>query len=381
MTPKAYVLILFSVVLLSGLAHANAQDPRTVATGDLYQARYQIGSAFGDLQKFWTNVTESTRANATLDLSAAYSDLMQGFDMLNGGFYNDSMRDSITAQFLADRAAYRISLDLAWQAIESANNTLNGIPTNIPQPTEAHELLDNATTIYNQYLYEYYLEIPRLTTLQITDKSNANFLEEAKPKLYSDPNSAYNYARKALVFSEKYREDQENALSVRMSLVNAYMFAAIPTILVLVAIATVYTVRDPILFVSRRAKRRFRPILASATTVEDTFGRRENIDILMRTTGTLLTGVVAIIGILSILNSIYVSIGARLNVGFATSTIIDFLWPIISFAVSLLSGGFALVSGSSRKRKWFGWFAFLLFAVGTVAFAFFAWLLLTSLSL
>lgn len=264
---------------------------------------------------------------------------------------------------MAARAEYRVFLDMSWQRILLANQTITSIPRHIPQPTYAVELLANATSIYRQYYYAQLLGVIGGETYD----AEIQALLSAEGPLYSSQGSAFSYATRALQYAQTYRVEQErvwNALTLQM---NSQFGFAVLVVICLAVIASALAMAKPIISLAREIRARLGAAhWLPGVTAE--FEKEQNLNALLRTSGTLLTAVVALLVIVNILNSIYISQGLSINPIFAISYLGGFLGPIITLTFSIISGGVGLFIGPGKKKQWAGLLSFYLFIMGAALF-------------
>ena len=139
--------MVLTLLTVSSYCSTTTADTQGNAASQIVSARSQLDATFQRITPFWNNITDVTRANVTLDLSQSYHSLQMSMTSYAAGFFNDSITQSVWSEFMAARAEYRVFLDMAWQRILLANQTIASIPRNIPQPTFAVQLLSNATSI------------------------------------------------------------------------------------------------------------------------------------------------------------------------------------------------------------------------------------------
>jgi phage shock protein PspC (stress-responsive transcriptional regulator)/uncharacterized membrane protein YqaE (UPF0057 family) len=137
-------------------------------------------------------------------------------------------------------------------------------------------------------------------------------------------------------------------------------------------VASVYSIRPIILGLAGRTekwrRRTSQRIGGTFRGFGKEFERKRNLDVLLRTCGTLLGSVASLLVILYILNSIFVSHGYLVDLRFATTVLGGLLGPIVILALSLTFGVISLDLGPGPRRQVIAFVSFCLFILGTVYF-------------
>jgi hypothetical protein len=293
-------------------------------------------------------------------------------------FYADSFNESndlaVMSQFMSARAEYRVFLDLSWTMILLANQTITSLPAYIPKPTYAKELIANATSIYLRNYYGMLLEVSGGTIQKYT----VSTMLAAETDLYSSQASAFNYAKRAFEYAKSYGSEQERVWNMRVLQMNSQFGIAVLIVVIFAVTSSAYSIGPGILAVCRRLRRRLEGANWWPGVTEE-FEKERSLNILLRTSGTLIGAIVALLVIMSVLNSLFASQGMAINLQFAMSFIGGFLGPIITLTLSLVSGAIALFLGPGKKRQWMGFLCFFFFIAGALFFAMLAYALQISL--
>jgi hypothetical protein len=367
------VLVLVIVVLASQVSACYATD-RSGALTQIDNAQIGMQTAFQTVRYFWPNASEAARANATADLARSFDFIRQAEQAADAGVYNSSYQSGVFGEFYAVRATYRMVLDVTYSAIQSANQTLMAIPKEIGKPPEAIELLGNATAIYKNAFYPSMLQVGIAGSGISIDSSSriaANTLQTAIQVLYYSTGSAYSYASKALHFINEYISEQETARSFQTHLYQSQLVLLILFVLAFCVVTVWYTTRKALERGAIVIGRRLRGFGLRILGIMGKCADQKNLDIMLRTTGTLLSTVIALVAIVYFLSSIYASEGLRINLQFVSSTFGGFLLPAALLTSALIFGLFALTLSTKGDHIWRSAFAsigFYLFFLGGAFF-------------
>ena len=348
MARLVFVFVLLALTIPIYASQVWAQDPRNLAETAIVSARNQLHDSSQRIQSFWQNVTDPVRTDVAGDLIKSYDNLFVSMREFDASFYNDSTRFARLSRFFAARAEYRVFLNLAWTMIIRANDTIASIPTDIPKPQYAKELLTTANSTYWKCHYGWMLEVQGGDV----GEYEVNNMLAAEKMLFSNPESAFNYASKAMRNAESYRATEEVKQRKSIQEINSQFNLAFTVVFFFAAVASVYSIRPIILGLARRTERGRRRLDRQITSAFRQFARelekKSNLDILLRTCGALLSTVASLLVILYILNSIYASRGMIINIGFAMTVLGGLLGPVIVLALSLVCGVLARFSGAGR---------------------------------
>jgi hypothetical protein len=369
MARLAYMFLLMALATVTCTTQVWAQDSRSDAETAIVSARYQLDYSFQRVEFFWQNVTDSAQADITSDLAKSYHRFFESMREYDAGFFNNSIRFARLSRFFAVRAEYRVFLDLASAMILRANETIASIPAGIPEPQYAEKLLATAKSTYLNYHYGYLLDFQSGEV----EEYEINSLFEAEKMLFSNENSAFNYASQAMRDAQSHRVREEVSLRKRTLEINSQFSLAVMVVLLFAAVASIYSIRPLILALARRTEnRRKRLGERLAVAFPQFLGELEkdsNLNILLRTCGTLLGAVASLLVILYVLNSIYASRGMIIGLGWAMAVLGGFLGPVIILTLSLICGLFARFVEPGPARRFAGFVSIWLFLLGATLFA------------
>jgi hypothetical protein len=175
------IFFLAFVTLFAFLEGVQAQTVEEQALNTLANAQEEIRAATDDLYYYWTNITIESRYEILGDIQQAWEDYGYAKSSYDAGTFNDSLQEGYWSFLIADRASYRVFLDIAEEHIQRANSTIYNIPSYIPQPTEAKKKLDLAVGLYEEaYLSDVFDGLPPTETAQML----INAMHGAEDKLY-----------------------------------------------------------------------------------------------------------------------------------------------------------------------------------------------------
>lgn len=214
------VYVLLAIALLVTIiepSKVRADDVAERANGEISNAEYELQIVNSNaLMKYWNNISADAQRDASNDSSLALTDLQNARIYLSAGFYNLSLQETCRSLFLAGQCEYQVYRSMASLKIEEANKTLSNIPWYLGKPWYAIDILQNATAEFKAQNTSSFTEMPYSDNVTILADLVQNYVyqtieEQAIPKLFSNPNSAYNLASKSENLAIAYRDEQNGS--------------------------------------------------------------------------------------------------------------------------------------------------------------------------
>ena len=192
------VILLF--LLISSFSYTAAPLPISDQE-DVSFTLYAIYSAKDSAQAFEmlddvfrSNISDEVRNLSYDDINESKLWSSKAEDYLNKKFYGEAKQCAYYSWFLAERASFRIYVNMTWTMIQDANETIENLPSSIEAPSVAQNTLKKSIDKFRSWSVPVVFGVngPSLHLKGYAVSMNYN-----KKPLYLDDDSAYQLARRA----------------------------------------------------------------------------------------------------------------------------------------------------------------------------------------
>ena len=190
------------LVLLISSSLSNTVSPFPISIQeDVSFTRYAIYSAEESTSSFQTlidhfelNMSDEVKNISYDDVNESKLWSSKAEDYLNKKSYDEAKKCAYYSWFLAERASFRIYVNMTWTMIQDANETIENMPSYIEKPSVAQNTLKKSIDKFKSW------SIPLVFGVNEPSfylKGYAVSMNYNKKPLYLDDDSAYQLARRA----------------------------------------------------------------------------------------------------------------------------------------------------------------------------------------
>jgi hypothetical protein len=143
---------------------------------------------------FRSNISDEVRNFSNDDINESKLWSSKAEDYLNKKSYDEAKQSAYYSWFLAERASFRIYVNVTWTMIRDANETIKNMPSYIEKPSVAQNTLKKSIDKFKSW------SIPLVFGVNEPSfhlKGYAVSMNYNKKPLYLDDDSAYQLARQA----------------------------------------------------------------------------------------------------------------------------------------------------------------------------------------
>jgi hypothetical protein len=217
----------------------------------IYSARDSTSSFETLIHNFRANISNEIRNMSYDDVNESKLWSSKAEDYLNKKSYDEAKKCAYYSWFLAERASFRIYVNMTWTMIQDANETIKNMPDYIEAPSVAQNSLKNSIDKFKSW------SIPVVFGVNEPSfhlKGYAVSMNYNKKPLYMDEDSAYHLARRAkeetlirLKSQTNLRTQIESRINKLLEKTNLNLF--------LIATATILTISSIVYVLTQKSKR------------------------------------------------------------------------------------------------------------------------------
>jgi hypothetical protein len=235
------VKILILVVLMSSF-FSYTMSPLPVSVQEdvrftlyaIYSARDSANSFETLIQDFKGNISNEIKDISYNDINESKLWASKAEEYLDKKSYDDAKKSAYFAWFLAERASFRIYVNVTWTMIQKANETIKKIPNSVEGSSVAQNTLKKSVNKFKNWSIPIVFGVSGPSTHL---KGYAVSMNYNKKPLYLDEDSAYQLARQAKEQALIQLNKQTNMRTQIEFSINEF-FEEIPHGLFLIAMAT-----------------------------------------------------------------------------------------------------------------------------------------------
>jgi hypothetical protein len=247
-----------TLVLLISLSFSYTVSPLPVSVQEdvsftlyaIYTARDSTSSFETLIHHFRANISDEIRNISYNDVNESKLWASKAEDYLNKESYDEAKKCAYYSWFLAERASFRIYVNMTWTMIQDANDTIKNIPHYIEKPSVAQNTLKNSIDKFKSW------SIPVVFGVNGPSfhlKGYAVSMNYNKKPLYLDEDSAYQLARLAKEEALIHLKSQTNLRTQIESRVNR-LLEKTNLNLFLIATATILTISSIVYILTQKSK-------------------------------------------------------------------------------------------------------------------------------
>lgn len=160
----------------------------------IYSAKDSTSAFEMLVDHFRSNISDEVRNMSYYDVNESKLWSSKAEDYLNKKSYDEAKKCAYYSWFLAERASFRIYVNMTWTMIQEANETIKNMPSYIEKPSVAQNTLKKSIDKFRSW------SVPVVFGVNGPSfhlKGYAVSMNYNKKPLYLDDDSAYQLARRA----------------------------------------------------------------------------------------------------------------------------------------------------------------------------------------
>jgi hypothetical protein len=246
------------LVLLISLSFPNTMSPFPISIEEdvsftlyaIYSAK-ESTSAFETLvDQFRSNISDEVKNMSFDDINESKLWSSKAKDYLNVKYYEEAKACAYYSWFLAERASFRIYVNMTWNMIQDANETIKNMPSYIEKPSVAQNTLKKSIDKFKSW------SIPIVFGVNEPSfhlKGYAVSMDYNKEPLYLDDDSAYQLASRAKEEALIHLKSQTNLRTQIESRINKLLERPSFSLFLIVA-ATILIIPSIVYILTQKSK-------------------------------------------------------------------------------------------------------------------------------
>ena len=218
----------------------SVQEDMSFTLYAIYSARDSANSFETLIQDFKGNISDEVKDISYNDIDESKLWASKAEEYLNKKSYDDAKKSAYYAWFLAERASFRIYVNMTWTMIQKANETIKKIPNSVEGPSVAQNTLEKSVNKFKSWSIPIVFGVNGPSTPL---KGYAVSMNYNKKPLYLDEDSAYQLARQA---NEQALIELKRQTNIRTQIGSSIseFFEGIPLdlFLITIAILTIFSI-------------------------------------------------------------------------------------------------------------------------------------------
>jgi len=202
------------------------------------------------INHFWSNISDEVRNASYDDVNESKLWSSKAKNYLNVKSYDEAKACAYYSWFLAERASFRIYVNMTWNMIQDANETIKNMPSYIEKPSVAQNTLKKSIDKFKSW------SIPVVFGVNEPSfhlKGYAVSMDYNKKPLYLDDDSAYQLARRAKVEALIHLKNQTNLITNIESSIHEFLERPRFSLFLIVA-ATILVISSIVYILTQKSK-------------------------------------------------------------------------------------------------------------------------------